>query len=112
LPFPVRNAKVKDLIDLVGEEVKAMSGTVWQLNDNFIVLAIEGVLNMLNGASCQELSWLHELAASSDVSVIENVPADVRKLAVHLVRKWWINMDFRRPLLEVGNAETVSSTIV
>jgi hypothetical protein len=29
--------------------------TVWQLNDNFIILSVEGVLNMLNGEGCQEL---------------------------------------------------------
>jgi hypothetical protein len=33
-----------------------MSDTVWQLNDNFIILSIGGVLNMLNGASYQYLS--------------------------------------------------------
>jgi hypothetical protein len=30
--------------------------TVWWLNDNFAILAIEGVLNMLHGEGCQELS--------------------------------------------------------
>jgi hypothetical protein len=41
-------------------------GMVWQLNDNFVVLAIEGVLNMLHSSGCQELSRLRDLAASSD----------------------------------------------
>jgi hypothetical protein len=28
--------------------VKVVSGVIWQLSDNFVVLAIEGVLNMLH----------------------------------------------------------------
>jgi hypothetical protein len=36
-----------------------MLNTVWQLNDNFVILAIEGVLNMLNDEGCQELGRLH-----------------------------------------------------
>jgi hypothetical protein len=56
LPFLARNAKVEELIDWVGEEVMAVSDTVWQLNDNFVVLAIEGVLNMLQRIGCQDLS--------------------------------------------------------
>jgi hypothetical protein len=40
------------------------------LNDNFVVLAIEGILNMLNNEGCQELSCLRRLAASSDASVM------------------------------------------
>jgi hypothetical protein len=50
---------------------------MWQLNDNFVVLAIKGVLKMLNGIGCQELSHLHGLAASSDASVVKKVPTDV-----------------------------------
>jgi hypothetical protein len=41
LPFPTRNAPIENFIDWLEEEVKAIPGTVWQLNDNFIVLAIE-----------------------------------------------------------------------
>jgi NADH dehydrogenase/NADH:ubiquinone oxidoreductase subunit G len=54
LPFPTRNTSIEELIGWVMEEVKVEPGTVWQLNDNFIVLAIEGALNMLHGSSCQE----------------------------------------------------------
>jgi hypothetical protein len=31
--------------------------TVWWLNDNFTIVGIEGILNMLNGDGCQELNW-------------------------------------------------------
>jgi hypothetical protein len=89
LPFPTRNAKVKDLIDWVGEEVQVVSDNVWRLNDNFVVLAIKGVLNLLNDAGCQELAQLRGLAASSDASVVKNIPNDVWRLAGCLVQKWW-----------------------
>jgi hypothetical protein len=32
---------------------KSHAGTMWQLNDNFVVLAAEGVLNMLRGFGYQ-----------------------------------------------------------
>jgi hypothetical protein len=50
------------------------------LNDNFAVLGIEGVLNILNGERCQELGRLHDLAGFSDALVLEEVPEDVHKL--------------------------------
>jgi hypothetical protein len=61
LPFPARSAKVKDLIDWVGGEVKTVPGTMWKLNDIFVILAIKG---------CQELSHHRGLAASQDASVV------------------------------------------
>jgi hypothetical protein len=81
LPFLDLNAKVEKLIDRVVGEVKIALDIVWQLNDNFVILSIEGVMNMLNGTGCPELSHLRGLAASSNASIVENVPNDVRKLA-------------------------------
>jgi hypothetical protein len=81
LPFKAKSAKVEQFIDWVSMEVKIVSDTVWQLNDNFIILAIEGILNMLNNEGCQELGYLHELAASSNASIVQDVPDNVQKLA-------------------------------
>jgi hypothetical protein len=36
---------------------------------------------MLYGEGCQELGQLHDVAGSSDASVLEEVPEDVHKLA-------------------------------
>jgi hypothetical protein len=77
LPFPDKCVKVVEMIDRVLGEVKALPDTIWRLNDNFIVLGIEGVLNMLNGEGCQELGQLHDLATSHNATVLEDVPEDV-----------------------------------
>jgi hypothetical protein len=61
--------------------VKVVPDIVWRLNDNFVVLGIEGVLSMLNGEGCQELGQLHDLAGSCDATVLEDVLEDVHKLA-------------------------------
>jgi hypothetical protein len=110
-PVPARSAKVEDWIDWVGEEVRVVLGTVWQLNDNFVFLAIEGVPNMLHDAGCQELSQLRELAVSGNVSIVKNVPTDVRKLAGCLVRKWCKNHGLPESLrrLEATNTNIVSN---
>jgi hypothetical protein len=49
LPLPDKGVKVEEMIDWVVGEVKAVSNTAWRLNENFVVLGIEGILNMLNG---------------------------------------------------------------
>jgi hypothetical protein len=56
MPFPNIGVIVEKMIDWVGEEIKAVPDTVWWLNNNFAILAIEGVLSMLHGEGCQELS--------------------------------------------------------
>jgi uncharacterized protein YhaN len=81
MPFPNKGVVVEEMIDLIAEEVKAVPDTVWRLNDNFAVLGIEGVLNMLHGEGCQELGRLRDLAVSRDAMVLKDVPEDVRKLA-------------------------------
>jgi hypothetical protein len=37
----------------------------------------------------RELSTLCDLAASSDASIIEDVPTEVQKVIRHLVWRWW-----------------------
>jgi hypothetical protein len=54
LPFPDKGTNIEEMIDWVVEEVKTVPDTIWQLNDNFIILGIEGILNMLNSEGCQE----------------------------------------------------------
>jgi hypothetical protein len=87
MPFPNKVVIVEKMIDWVGEEIKVVSDTVWRLNNNFTILAIESVLNMLHSEGCQELSRLCDLATSCDVMVLENVPKDVCKLAGRIVQR-------------------------
>jgi hypothetical protein len=79
--------KVKEMINWVVMEVKAVLDTIWQLNNNFAILGIEGVLSMLNGEGCQELGRLRDLAGSRDTAVLEDVPDDVHKLAGRIMHK-------------------------
>jgi hypothetical protein len=88
LPFPDKGAKVEEMIDWVVREVKAVPDTVWRLNDNFHILGIEGVLNMLNDEGCQEFNRLRDLAASHDGGVLEDVPEDVHRLVGSIVQRW------------------------
>jgi hypothetical protein len=76
------------MIDWVVGEVKAVLDTVWQLNDNFTVLGIEGILSMLNHEGYQELGRLHDQAGSKDASVLEKVAEDVHKLARRIMQRW------------------------
>jgi hypothetical protein len=69
--------KVEEMIEWIAEEVKMVSDTIWHLNDNFTILTVEGVSNMLNNKGCQELGRLRELAASSDAAVLQDVLENV-----------------------------------
>jgi hypothetical protein len=101
--------KVEEMIEWVVKEVKMVPDTIWQLNDNFTILAIEGVSNMLNNEGCQELGHLHELAAFSDAAVLQDVSENVLKLPGRLVRKWWKPNGLCKALhhLEVANTTTI-----
>jgi hypothetical protein len=114
MPFLARNALVEELIDWVAEEVKVVSGTMWQLNNNFVIIAIEGVLSMLCRTGCQELPKLRELAASSDVSVVEDVLVEMQKLVGRLIHRRWKVHGPPETLhrLEAGNTESVSNASV
>jgi hypothetical protein len=63
------------MIDWVAREVQTVLNTIWQLNDNFAILAIEGVLNMLNNEGCQEF------VTSSDAYILQDVP--------EVYGSWW-----------------------
>jgi hypothetical protein len=89
LHIPARGAKVEEMIDWIVGEERTVPNTVWQLNDNFVVLDIEGVLNMLSNEGCQELSRLSELVASQDASVLQDVSDVVWKLVGQIVQRWW-----------------------
>jgi hypothetical protein len=54
--------------------------TVWLLNDNFVILAVEGILSMLNSEGCQELSSLCGLGGSNDAIVLQGVPKDAETI--------------------------------
>jgi hypothetical protein len=88
LPFPTKSVKVEEFIDWIAREVRIVPDTISQLNDNFIVLAIDGILNMLNYECCQELGRLRRLAASSDASIVQDVSDNVQKLAGKIMRRW------------------------
>jgi hypothetical protein len=72
LPFPSKGEKVEDMIDQVTGEVKAMLDTIWGLNDNFVGLGINGILNMLNGEGCQELGQVCNLLMSRGTIALED----------------------------------------
>jgi hypothetical protein len=65
---------------------------------------------MLHSSGCQELSVMCDLVASSDTSIIDNVPMKVQKIVGCLVRQWWKNHDLPKALLLLkgGNMEMVS----
>jgi hypothetical protein len=80
LPFLDRGVNIEEMIDWVAGEVKIVPDTVWLLNDNFVIQAIEGVLSMLNSEGCQELSSLCRLAGSNDATVLQDVPKDAETI--------------------------------
>jgi hypothetical protein len=86
--------------------------TVWWLNDNFVIIGIEGVLNMLNGGRCQELGRLHDLATCHGTSALEDVPDGLHKLVRQIVQRWWKPYDLPEDLhrLEVAHATTVNNS--
>jgi hypothetical protein len=78
-----------------------VTDNVWRLNDNFVILGIEGVLNMLNCEGCQELDRLRNLATSHVASAFEDVPNDMHKLAEGSCGGGGNHMDCLRPFISL-----------
>jgi hypothetical protein len=60
--------------------VKSLPEVFTQLNQNFVALALMGMLKMLHGSGCHHLPILHSLAASSGASMLEDSPRMWRNL--------------------------------
>jgi hypothetical protein len=110
MSFPIKGMVVEEMIDWIVKEVKEVSNTVWRLNDNFTILGIEGVLNMLHGEGCQELGQFCHLAISNDATILKDAIEYVRKLVERIVRRWWKPHVLPKALhrLEAACAKTVS----
>jgi hypothetical protein len=110
LPIPDKVVKVDEMIDSIVEEVKAMLDTVWWLNNNFVVLGIEGILNMLHDEGYQELNRLRDLATSCDAAVLKDVPEDMHRLAWQIMWRRWEPHGLPEALhrLEAAHTATVS----
>jgi hypothetical protein len=65
---------------------------------------------MLSNEGCQELGHLHELAASQDASVLQDILDEVRWLVGRIMQKWWKPHDLPEALrqLEMTIVATVS----
>jgi hypothetical protein len=67
---------------------------------------------MLNGEGCPKMGRLRGLVGSCDVTVLENVPEDVHKLAGWIVQRWSKPHGLPEALhrLEVAHTVTVSDS--
>jgi hypothetical protein len=80
LPYPAKGVAIGDLVKWFQEELKSLLEVFTQLNQNFVALALVGVLRMLDDSGCKHLAMLNLVATSSEASVLEEIPAEVQKI--------------------------------
>jgi hypothetical protein len=69
--------------------VKSILATFTRANKNFACYTIVGVLRMLQEYDCEHLPELHPFVASSDASLLDDIPSEVQKIVARLMRELW-----------------------
>jgi uncharacterized membrane protein len=82
---------VRGILDWFNGEVQALLGTFTEANKNIICYAVAGILKILAGVGCEHLPELRKLVASSDASLLHEIPTDIGKIAEKLMQRWWTN---------------------
>jgi hypothetical protein len=89
LEYPETSGAISGIIDWFKGEIQTLSGTFAEANKNITCFAVAGILKMLEETGCERVPELRRLAASSDASLLKEIPEDIRKIAGKLVRRWW-----------------------
>jgi hypothetical protein len=104
LPLPARNAKVEEMIDWIAGEVKTMSDTIWQLNDNFV--RISGY------RGCLEYAKQRRVPRAGPPSQVDCFPRRLHPAGCAQAsgRRWWKTHGLPEALrwLEAADAMIVS----
>jgi hypothetical protein len=58
---------------------------------NITFFSMAGVLGMLVDSGCEHLPELRPLAATSDASLLRDIPEEIPRIVGRLVRRWWTN---------------------
>jgi hypothetical protein len=78
------------IIAWFAKEIQALPDAIGKANKNFLVYCLIRVLKMLQEhARCSHVVGLETIMAACDASIFYGVPADVMRIAAHVVKKRW-----------------------
>jgi hypothetical protein len=89
LDFPNTGGTIRRILDWFKGEVQALPDTFAEANQNITCFTVAGVLKRLVEIGCKHMPELWKLAGSSNASLLHEIPADIRKIARKVVRRWW-----------------------
>jgi hypothetical protein len=59
------------------------------VNENFVSIAIRGILNMYKGLKCTHLDMIHDTTTTCRTMIFSFVPHDGKRLTKKIVKEWW-----------------------
>jgi hypothetical protein len=72
------------------KEIQVLPSAIAMANKNFLVYCLIGVLKMLQEhAQCSQVEGLETIMAACDASIFDEVPNDISKLSLRVVKNWW-----------------------
>jgi hypothetical protein len=86
LEYPKMGGTIRGTLDWFKGEIQALPGTFTEANKNITCFVEAGILKMLEEDGCGYVPELRILAASSDASMLRDIPEDIAR---RLVRRWW-----------------------
>jgi hypothetical protein len=90
LPYSEKGSRISEIMVWFAEEIQTLPDAIGKANKNFFVYCLVSVLKMLQEhARCSHVAGPETFMTACDGSIIDEVPADVTKIAAHIVKKWW-----------------------
>jgi hypothetical protein len=89
LEYPKTSGTISCIIDWFKGEIQALPNTFTEANKNITCFVVASILKMLEESSCGHVPELQILVASSDASMLSDIPEDIGKITGRLVRRWW-----------------------
>jgi hypothetical protein len=89
------------------------TGTARHLQDkNITCFAMADILKMVEESGCGHVPELRSLAASSDASMPRDIPEDIGKIVIQLVRWWWTHHNLQYCIYRLKEDNQVSFVLM
>jgi hypothetical protein len=90
LPYPKKGSTIGDILAWFTKEIEAFASAIAEVNKNFIVYCLVGVMKMLQEhAQWSHVKGLEHVLVVCDASIFNEVSKDIVKLSARIVKKWW-----------------------
>jgi hypothetical protein len=102
LCLPIKDAASSsdDFFRLFESEVASLPEIFVGANENFVSIALEGVLHIVKQQNSVHFDMLQTVASTCEKAVFMSVPREVKKATQRMIKEWWRQHGFREAVLQ------------